>query len=399
MKKIVRLNENELTSLIRRVISEISDHTRNLYISWAKNKSGDYDKALHYLEDYFKFRDRLPKKDFAQYDSATELENEILKLKKGIQDKEKESNATKIYDDKNILVIAANTWEASCKYAAGTKWCTGAKDTSQYWKRHNTTGTEFIWINKNLDKKNPNYKLSFHIKFDGGEDWCDAVNQCSQISPYDRYNDLKFENYDEVRNLCLKFHDVRSKDKGYTLSEEFLSLLWKKIIDFIHSPDFKNSNVYNMTNVEYIKQWFENEFDERDIDIYDMVMGALEDDSDDSDDLDFDISERANEIAMNVSDKFFEDINLHIEAFPSYNISYDLFRNIYQYITRNGNDERVVKFVEEFTASPTYEKLNEMTYIFEREMDAEETISENMREFVGDRLFDMVQDELINIKY
>lgn len=399
MKKIVRLNENELTSLIKKVISEISDHTRNLYISWAKNKSGDYDKALHYLEDYFKFRDRLPKKDFAQYNSATELENEILKLKKGIEDKEKESNATKIYDDKNLLVIAANTWEASCKYAAGTKWCTGAKDTSQYWNRHNTTGTEFIWINKNLDNKNPNYKLSFHIKFDGGEDWCNAVNQCSPISPYDRYNDLKFENYDEVRNLCLKFHDVRSKDKGYTVSEKFLDLLWDKITDFIRSPDFKNSNVYNMTKVESIKQWFDGEFDWRDIydDIYDMAMDALVD-SDYSDDTDFDLNEKADEIATNVSDKFFEDINFNIETFVDSifrrDIHYKLFRNIFLYIKRNGNDERVVEFVEEFTASPTYKELNEMTYIFEREMDAEETISEIINEFVGDLLFEMVQEEL-----
>jgi hypothetical protein len=160
-----------------------------------------------------------------------------------------------------------------------------------------------------------------------------------------------------------------------------------------------------MTNIESIKQWFEEEFDESSMEssmesftgVYDMVVGALEELEDDEDDEDDDIYEKANEIAKNVCDRFLMDIDEHVETLFHSHIKYvrhDLFKNIYQYIRRNGNDERVVKFVEEFTASPTYEKLNEMTYIFEREMDAKETMSETINEFVDNILHDIVEEEV-----
>lgn len=218
MKKIIKLTESELNIIIKRVISEISDHTRNLYLSWAKSKSGNYEKALNYLEDFFKYKSRLPKKDFSQYSSIDELEKDILKIKQEEEKTQKESEAVKIHNDENVLVVAANTWEAGCKYGAGTKWCTAAKEHSEYWKRHHNTGTEFIWINKKIKQDNPYYKLSLHIKFDDrGSDWCNAINNCTRKSPYDEI--LELPNYQEILSKCEEYHKVRSEKYEESKSE------------------------------------------------------------------------------------------------------------------------------------------------------------------------------------
>jgi hypothetical protein len=66
-------------------------------------------EMIHYLKfDIDRAQERKDKKD------------ELKKYK---------SEVDKIFDDKNWLVVRAKTWEASCHYGAGTKWCTTSRDT------------------------------------------------------------------------------------------------------------------------------------------------------------------------------------------------------------------------------------------------------------------------------
>jgi hypothetical protein len=173
------LNESERNSIrdlyIKKgVINEQSDQSKKLYISWANKKSGNPEMAMSIMDDVLKLQKSLPKRDFAKYSSYDELKNDL----DGIISKQKEKDAVKIYEDKDLLVIQANTWEASCKYGAGTTWCTAGKDTTSNWNRYNRTGTEFIWIFKNKPMNDPQYKYSYHVKNNGSDDWCDALNDC-----------------------------------------------------------------------------------------------------------------------------------------------------------------------------------------------------------------------------
>ena len=207
MKKIIRLTESQLIKLVKNLINEVSDHTKNLYKSWARKRSGNEEGALSIMDDVFQFQDRLPKKDFAKYSSYDELKNDLDKLKNIQMEKEKSSDAERIYEDNELLVIAPKNWESSCKYGASSKWCTTSRDTSSHWERHNRTGTEFFWIFKNKPDSDPEHKYSYHIKFAGGSDWCNAINQCG--SSYL----IKHPKYDEIIKRCNDYHNKRVNNR------------------------------------------------------------------------------------------------------------------------------------------------------------------------------------------
>jgi hypothetical protein len=205
MKK-VRLTESELISVIKKIISEQSEHVKNLYKSWANKKSGNPEKALSIIDDVLKLQKQLPKKDFAQYSSYDELVGDLNKIKQAT----KSEDVTKIYEDNDLLVMAANTHEASCKYGAGSKWCTTARDTDSYWNRHNQTGTEFFWIFKNKPQNDPNHKFSYHVKIKGDPDWCNAVNYCVGTSRLSQDSYPKqHPKYNEIISKLQEIHDAR----------------------------------------------------------------------------------------------------------------------------------------------------------------------------------------------
>jgi hypothetical protein len=207
MKRIIRLTESDLTRIVKQVIQEQSEHVKNLYKSWANKRSGNPEKALSIMDDVFKYQKQLSKKDFAQYSSYEELVSDLNRIKQAA----KSEDATKIYEDKDLLVLKANTHEASCKYGAGSKWCTTARDTDSNWNRHNQTGTEFFWIFKNKPQNDPNHKFSYHIKIDGSDpDWCNAVNNCMSTRrlPEESYP-KQHPKYNEIIEKLQEFHNAR----------------------------------------------------------------------------------------------------------------------------------------------------------------------------------------------
>jgi hypothetical protein len=206
MKRIIRLTESDLTRIVKQVIQEQSEHVKNLYKSWANKRSGNPEEALKLMDDVFKYQKQLSKKDFAQYSTYEELVGDLNRIKQDA----KSTDATKIYEDSELLVLAANTWEASCKYGAGSKWCTTARDSDSYWNRHNATGTEFFWIFKNKPQDDPNHKFSYHVKTTGEPDWCNAVNNCmSTRSLSEESYPKQHPKYNEIIEKLQEFHNAR----------------------------------------------------------------------------------------------------------------------------------------------------------------------------------------------
>jgi hypothetical protein len=414
MGKILRLNESDFKKLVKRIVNEISDHTRNLYISWAKNKSGDYDKAMNYLEDFFKYKERLPKKDFTQYTSVAELEKDINNIKKSLETKSKEDDATKIYDDANVLVVATNTWEAGCKYGAGTKWCTSAKDTSNYWRRHNETGTEFIWINKKLTSDNPNYKLSLHFKFDENKhDWCNAVNQCSEKSPYEGV--ISLPNYQEVFNKCSEYHTQRTTQMEYSKPEAE-----KFYTQFKRSIPTENSEIYNIiinqlkeeSKKIYIKELIEEILKDMDANLDQLLMDlSLDyqffDDFGDEDEYEEKLGRYQDNLLDN-RDEIMREITTMVEhdfgeksnndTIINVHLTFkDVMRNVGRYIYNNYNSPQSQEFRRIFDENSD-EAFKNMLSIFGEYSDVLETMKEGFEQGVHDFVSDIINDIIDNYR-
>jgi len=253
MGKLI-ITEDEKTQILelyylKTNLMEVSSHTENLYKSWANKKSNNPELALSLMDDFFNLQQQLPKKDFTLYKTAEELKTDIDKLK--TFSKKPEEDVDVIYKDNKLLVIATKTWEAGCKYGYGTKWCTSSKKDSSYWFRHNSTGTEFIWIIKDLPQGNPLHKVSLHIKENMSYDWCTSVNNCSSVDPYKRGN-INIPNFEEIFNKCVEYNnkrlEIKKKDREENRKKIMSSPIYIKSVEFLKHKLRDIQNDYDLFN-------------------------------------------------------------------------------------------------------------------------------------------------------
>jgi hypothetical protein len=90
---------------------------------------------------------------YTSYKPKKKTKKESLLSKKFITEKFKiePSEYEKLYEDNNFLLVIPFTHEASCKYGAGTKWCTTGRDDkgSEWFNKHNNAGSLGYLIIKN----------------------------------------------------------------------------------------------------------------------------------------------------------------------------------------------------------------------------------------------------------
>ena len=101
-------------------------------------------------------------KDIAQYENPEFIRTlmDIVDSKKTEREKERElkSQAEKLYEDDDVLVIRPKSYAASCYYGANTKWCTTNKGSSGYFEKYIRTGLLYYFINKKENTKMALYR-------------------------------------------------------------------------------------------------------------------------------------------------------------------------------------------------------------------------------------------------
>lgn len=362
MKKIIKLTEADLHRLVERILVEGPEHVEGLYRSWANKKSGNPEAALKIMDDVLKYQKRLPKKDFSKYSSYEELVSDLNKIKQSL----KSEDATKLYEDKDLVVLAANTWEASCKYGAGTKWCTTAKDTSSYWRRHNETGTEFFWIFKNVPNSDPNHKFSYHIKIDGGSDWCNSVNTCMSKLPENSYPKTH-PKYDEIIDKLQNFHNTREFKVKAQFSQDITNINFMFVNDLVRrNYDDIVQQIINHENIENLVKLI---FSDAIYDFMDGAAGEIVPASVDVDEWDEDEEMR---------DAFFNGLERHINNSISsfdYTVSLDSLHRDLNWLV----EDTLVRYLHLDRNLSFEEQMEErgitITDII-NELDAEEVLSE-----------------------
>jgi hypothetical protein len=101
-------------------------------------------------------------KDITQYENPEFIKTlmEIIDSKKTEREKERElkSQAERLYEDDDVLVIRPKSHAASCYYGANTKWCTSTGRSSEYFEKYIKLGLLYYFINKRKNVKMALYR-------------------------------------------------------------------------------------------------------------------------------------------------------------------------------------------------------------------------------------------------
>ena len=135
---------------------------------------------IELIKDFNRFQQSLEEKDINKYDlDGLKIVIEAHKeSSKSQQNKFDSSDAKKLYEDSNILIVKPLTYESSCKYGSGTRWCSTMANTPTYFKQYTSGNDQSLYyvILKKFDRNNKFYKIAIHKK-PGEETWYDSTDE------------------------------------------------------------------------------------------------------------------------------------------------------------------------------------------------------------------------------
>jgi hypothetical protein len=136
--------------------------------------------SVELIRDFDRFKESLEEKDINKYDLdglQGVIDNHKSNSKSHLK-KIDSSGAKKIYEDSNILIVKPLTFEASCKYGSGTRWCTTMANSPTYFNQYTSGHDQALYyvILKKFDRNNKFYKLAIHKK-PGEETWYDSTDE------------------------------------------------------------------------------------------------------------------------------------------------------------------------------------------------------------------------------
>jgi hypothetical protein len=189
----------------------------------------EVEDIIELVKEFDRFQQSLDVKDINRYDlDGLKLAIESHKETSKSQLKKIDtSGAKKIFEDKNILIVRPLTYEASCKYGAGTRWCTTMAGTSSYFESHTSQEQALYYIIlKNFNRDNKFYKIAIHIT-PNTETWYDATDE--RMS--DREKEVFSLGAPKVIETIKADYSKYIKERG--------QLFFKKLFDF-HNYKFEN---------------------------------------------------------------------------------------------------------------------------------------------------------------
>lgn len=131
-----------------RITNSLKDYMKYKKVLVSENpRLSDLNSLKHYrlLEDIVEGSPEIQK--------AKEEEEEKRALKLA------EKDAERILDNENYLIVSPKTEQASCAYGRGTRWCTAATGSLNYFDRYNRDGPLYIVIEKKTQEK-----FQFHFQ-------------------------------------------------------------------------------------------------------------------------------------------------------------------------------------------------------------------------------------------
>ena len=167
-----KFSEEELNRIVSMVLPK--------YLDWVGSRLSrvnfdeNFTKVVQLLNKFEKISSNLSKTDIYEYQSIDEIYNAIQEYENRQRREVKQvPGGNVVYEDGRFFIVNPLTYESSCYYGKGTKWCTAA-NTDDNFHRYNDDGKLFYVIDTQLPTSNPYYKVAILKKFDGETIYWDA---------------------------------------------------------------------------------------------------------------------------------------------------------------------------------------------------------------------------------
>jgi hypothetical protein len=121
---------------------------------------------------YYDFnKDRFTVREIKNYSNIDDFLQDVNEKQNTLSKKEEKkiqkSGAVQIFSNDEVSVVKPITYEASCYYGAGTKWCTASKNTDMHWS--NKGNLYYVFLKRYKDD-NRFYKVAIQTFFDSDFD-------------------------------------------------------------------------------------------------------------------------------------------------------------------------------------------------------------------------------------
>ena len=218
-------------------VSDFQDYNHK-YTDWVlknldpdtRSLETDVDVAVELIKEFDKLQSQLEKRDINQYKSFFDLDKALIIPRQKQQQKEDENKIKKIYEDSVLLVVRPLSLEASCKYGAGTRWCTTQRGQS-YFENHTAPGKALYYvIMKNFDKSNKFYKVAIHKDREGRETWWNSNDDPMNTNEQDLFKLFGQKALDEINkdysedkatNFQQEMERIFGTERSYELVKVF----------------------------------------------------------------------------------------------------------------------------------------------------------------------------------
>jgi len=142
--------------------------------------------------------------------------------------KEIGQDAEKVFENDRAVVIVPKTHAASCKYGAGTKWCTTSKE-SKHWDQYTKYNVKFYYIlTKDKPKNDRYYKVAVVVYLGGDLEIYDAIDDTISIDNFKgviaEYNipENIFNNVFNPKKYLERFDHTIDKNGYITINGDFI---------------------------------------------------------------------------------------------------------------------------------------------------------------------------------
>ena len=145
---------------------------RDIAIQSLSATNGVYHKLIELVEYFNNNLSKYDKKDLSDYvggDFDDDFVNYTIKLREEKTNSERreeiKKNTKRIFENDSVLIVKPLSFESSCYYGAGTKWCSTSKDDPSYYNNYTSKGGLYYIILKNVPAENKFYKIGLFLPY------------------------------------------------------------------------------------------------------------------------------------------------------------------------------------------------------------------------------------------